>query len=261
MTRLDVAGIVPALALVHLGEHSDAASYRRVILQRASRLGIACRVVALPAATDDALLVTTLRTLNDDSTIHSVLIQTPISRSLWSLAGQTLDYLKDVEGITPGNLGRLMLGASEVLPCTAAAVATIIQSRLPNLRGKRVVIVNNSPTIGRPLAQILLRRGATVTVCHTGTVDLAGETRRADVLVSAIGHPHFFGPQHISPGTLVVDVGINVLPDGSGICGDVDTAAVLNLVSAITPVPGGVGPVTTALLMANTVALAGGLPE
>ena len=252
---LQDSGVQPALAVVYHGEHADAASYRRMIVQRARRLGIAVREIALGADSPPALLRQMLDHLGQDPTIHGVLVQTPWPPEWRRLISDHLSPLKDVEGITPGNLGRLLLSDPIVLPCTAAAVVALIESRIPDLAGRRVVLVNNSPTVGRPLAHLLLQRRATVTICATATLDLARETRRAEVLVTAIGNARYFGPEHIEPGTLVIDVGINELPDGS-ICGDVDLDAVLDLVAAITPVPGGVGPVTTALLTANTVELA-----
>jgi len=248
-------GIQPTLAVIHHGEHADAASYRRMIVQRAARLGLDVREIPLAADSPPALLRETLDHLGHDQTIHGVLVQTPWPPEWRQLISDHLSPLKDVEGITPGNLGRLLLSDPIVLPCTAAAVVALIESRIPDLAGRRVVVVNNSATVGRPLAHLLLQRRATVTICATATVDLALETRRAEVLVTAIGSPRYFGPEHIAPGTLVIDVGINELPDGS-ICGDVDLDAVVERVAAITPVPGGVGPVTTALLTANTVELA-----
>lgn len=253
---LQAEGVQPLLAVVYRGEHADAASYRRVITQRASRLGVAVREVPLAHDAPDEVLSTTLHALNEDTSVHGVLVQTPLPRPMRVVISRSLSSYKDVEGITPGNLGRLMLGEAEVLPCTAAAVAALIESRVPEVKGKRVVIVNNSPTVGRPLTHILLQKRATVTVCASATVDLPAETRRAEILVVAVGKAHFVGPDYIAPGTLVIDVGINERPDGSGIWGDVDTDAVLDRVSAITPVPGGVGLVTTALLIANTVDLA-----
>ena len=165
----------------------------------------------------------------DDAAIHGVLVQTPWPPEWRRLISDHLAPLKDVEGITPGNLGRLLLYDPIVPPCTAAAVVALIESRVPDLTGVRVVVVNNSPTVGRPLTQLLLQRHATVTVCATATLDLAEETRRAEVLVAAIGSPRYFGPEHVALGTLVIDVGINELPDGS-ICGDVDLDAVLDRV-------------------------------
>jgi methylenetetrahydrofolate dehydrogenase (NADP+)/methenyltetrahydrofolate cyclohydrolase len=255
-SALRAEGSVPLLAIVFRGDHADAASYRRTVTQRAARLGVEVRLVPLAEQCDAEALGGALQALNADQQVYGVLVQTPLPAPLLQTASRTLSPHKDVEGITPGNLGRLMLAQPEVLPCTAAAVAAIIDSVVREVRGKRVVIVNNSPTVGRPLAQILLQRRATVTVCNTGTVDLADQTRQAEILVVAIGKARFFGPEHMAPGVVVIDVGINECPDGSGMCGDVDTAAVLDRVAAITPVPGGVGPVTTAMLLANTVELA-----
>jgi methylenetetrahydrofolate dehydrogenase (NADP+)/methenyltetrahydrofolate cyclohydrolase len=162
---------------------------------------------------------------------------------------------KDVEGVTPAHLGTLFLGIPDVLPCTPAAILAIVKSCRPDLHGARVVVVNGSSLIGRPLAMLLIDEGATPTICTVHTLDLAAETCRADVLVVAVGHPHLIGPDHIKPGAIVVDAAINQLPDGE-LVGDVDMEAVLDRVSAITPVPGGVGPVTTATMLSNVVALA-----
>lgn len=255
-TALASEGVQPTLAIVHVGEHADAASYRRTIAQRAPKLGVATRILPLPPDTGADALRQTLRALDDDRSVHGVLVQTPLSPALRRAVGEALDWRKDAEGITPGALGRVLLGEAAVLPCTAAAVVALIESVTPHLRAMRVVIVNNSATVGRPLTHLLLQRHATVTVCASATTDLAEETRRAEILVVAIGHARFFGAAHIAPGTLVIDVGINACPDGPGICGDVDTEAVLDRVAAITPVPGGVGPVTTAMLFANIVRLA-----
>jgi methylenetetrahydrofolate dehydrogenase (NADP+)/methenyltetrahydrofolate cyclohydrolase len=249
-------GIAPLLALVYRGIHADAVSYRKAILQRAARVGLLVREVELDADCPVADLVEALQALNQDSVVHGVLAQTPLPIEYRRAVASTLLVDKDVEGLTEVNLGRLVLDEAEVLPSTPAAILALIDSRVESLVGKHVVVVNRSPTIGRPLSQMLLSRRATVTVCSSATVDLPAETRRADILVVAIGRPRAIGAEYIRAGAVVIDVGINVDPKGGGVCGDVDFEAVIDRVAAITPVPGGVGPVTSALVVANAVALA-----
>lgn len=254
--QLESDGIVPRLSVVHLGEHEDAASYRRTIVQRAKRVGVEVLDVPLSADASQADLLATLARLNADSSVHGVLVQNPLPAQFRQAIGGKLTLDKDVEGLNPANLGKLSFDQPAVTPCTPGAIVALIESRVPSLIGKRVVIINRSATIGRPLSQLLLNRRATVTVCSTATVDLPGEARRAEILVVAIGKARAVGVEYIGEGAVIVDVGINADPSGQGICGDVDTEAVLDRVAAITPVPGGVGPVTTAVLLANVVFLA-----
>jgi methylenetetrahydrofolate dehydrogenase (NADP+)/methenyltetrahydrofolate cyclohydrolase len=249
-------GITPRLAIVYRGVHPDAVSYRKTILQRATRVGLEVQEVPLDAGCQAPALIETLGMLNQDNAVHGVLVQTPLPIEQRRLVAHHLMAEKDVEGFTEINLGRLVLDEALVLPCTPAAIIALIDSRVESLVGKHVVVVNRSPTIGRPLSQMLLSRRATVTVCSSATVDLASETRRADVLVVAIGRARAIGAAYVRTGSVVIDVGINADPQGSGVCGDVDLPAVIDRVAAITPVPGGVGPVTTAMLVTNTLALA-----
>jgi methylenetetrahydrofolate dehydrogenase (NADP+)/methenyltetrahydrofolate cyclohydrolase len=249
-------GIRPTLAVVYRGDHADAASYRRTIEQRAARVGVALRATALPGDASLEMLGETIAALNADREVHGALIQNPLPADQRRLVSERLAAHKDAEGLTAVNLGKLMLDEAPVLPCTPAAIAALIESRVADVKGKRVVVINRSATVGRPLSQILLSKRATVTVCSTATVDLPAEARRAEILVVAIGRPRAIGPEYIGDGSVVIDVGINQDPNGAGICGDVDTEAVLERVGAITPVPGGVGPVTTAVLIQNTVKLA-----
>ena len=252
---LAVEGVVPTLAVVHVGDAPSAQSYRTQITRQAARVGIAVRDVALPALATAGDLDATLTGLNEDQVVHGVLVQTPLAAALRRVVQFRLSMDKDPEGVTPRHLGMLFLGAPEVLPPTPAAILTITKHCRPDLRGARVVVVNGSPLIGRPLAMLLIDEGATPVICTVHTRDLAAETRRADVLVAAAGCPHLIGPSHVAPGAVVVDAAINRLPDGA-LAGDVDTAAVLDRVAAITPVPGGVGPVTTAVLLSNVTTLA-----
>ncbi|MDB5057464.1 MAG: Methylenetetrahydrofolate dehydrogenase/methenyltetrahydrofolate cyclohydrolase [Chloroflexi bacterium] len=249
-------GVQPTLAVLYRGEHGDATSYRKMIKQRAGRIGIDVREVGLDGEAPQDELIDTLRQLDADQSVHAVLVQNPIPAHMRHAVGQALSPEKDVEGLNATNLGKLMLDEPSVMPSTPGAILALIESRLDTLVGKRVTIINRSATVGRPLSQILLSKRATVTVCSTATVDLPGEARRAEVLVVAIGKPRAIGAEYIGDGAVVIDVGINADPSGQGICGDVDTEAALTKASAITPVPGGVGPVTTAVLLENVLALA-----
>jgi methylenetetrahydrofolate dehydrogenase (NADP+) / methenyltetrahydrofolate cyclohydrolase len=193
--------------------------------------------------------------LQSDDLIHAILVQNPLPAAIRHAVGGVLSPRKDVEGMNATNLGKLMLDEPSITPCTPGAIVEMILSRVPSLVGKRVVIINRSATIGRPLSQMLLNERATVVICSSKTVDLAAEARRAEVLVVAIGKARAIGSEFIGDGAVVIDVGINPDPSGSGICGDVDTEAALLHAAAISPVPGGVGPVTASVLIANVVAL------
>jgi len=254
--RLGAGGVVPRLAVVCRGDHGDAASYRKMIKQRASRTGIVVSEIGLDAEATHQEVIDVVRQLNADEAVHAILVQNPLPASLRLVVSRELLPAKDVEGLNATNLGRLILNEPCVPPCTPGAILALIQSRMPSLLGKRVVIVNRSATVGRPLSQMLLNARATVTVCSTATVDLASEARRAEILIVAIGQARAFGADYIGEGAVVIDVGINADPTGAGLCGDVDTEAALSRASAITPVPGGVGPVTTAVLIENIVLLA-----
>jgi methylenetetrahydrofolate dehydrogenase (NADP+)/methenyltetrahydrofolate cyclohydrolase len=252
---LKAEGLAPTLAVVHVGDEAAAESYRRQIARQASKAGIAVRDVALPDSATEGEMEGTLLGLNEDMGVHGVLVQTPLSPALRRAVLFRLSSDKDPEGVTPRHLGMLFLGEPDVPPTTPAAILALIKSCTPDLHGARVVIVNGSPVIGRPLVMLLIPEGATPIICTVYTRDLAAETRQADVLVVAAGHPKLIGPNHVAPGSVVVDAGVNQLPDGT-LVGDVDLPAVLDRVAAITPVPRGVGPVTTAMLLANVVTLA-----
>ena len=254
---LQARGIQPTLAIVHLGDHPDAASYRRAIDQSARRAGISLRTIAVSRGRGWARLASgdyPFERRSSGSRRNSAKPDLPFA--FRQMIGNQLSADKDVEGLTALNLGRLALDEPAVVPCTPAAILALIEDRLPDVRGRRVVVVKEAPQLGDRSAQILIAREATVIVCGIATADLGAETRRAEIAVVAIGRPRALGPEHVGDGALVIDVGINEDPDGNGVCGDVDTMAVLAKVAGITPVPGGVGPVTTAMLMANTVLLA-----
>jgi methylenetetrahydrofolate dehydrogenase (NADP+) / methenyltetrahydrofolate cyclohydrolase len=236
-------GRQPRLAVVTATSDEASAWYVRSIANAAAKAGIACDVYATVA--ED--LTATLTRLGGNPEVHGVMLQTPLpgDARLADLAA-AIPTAKDVDGASPESLGRLVAGLTAFPPATAEAVLALLDHYQVELRGRQAVVVGRSVVVGKPVAHLLLDRDATVTICHSRTADLPAITRQADVLVVAAGRPGLIGPGHVSPGTVVIDVGTNATPDG-GLSGDVDPAVAE--VAALTPVPGGVGPVTTALLL------------
>ena len=253
---LRAAGTVPSLALVLATADESAAWYTRSIVRAGEKIGIDVRVERLG---DDASAVdvrSALVRLSADDTVHGIILQTPLPPGVEviDVAGAIAPE-KDVDGTNPVSLGRLTAGLPAFAPATAAAVLRVLDDHGIELSGRRAVVVGRSLVVGKPVAMLLLERDATVTICHSRTRDLAARTSEADVLVAAVGRPRMLGAEHIGPGAVVIDVGTTPDADGN-LVGDVDTDAVLGTAGAVTPVPGGVGPVTTALLLHNTVTAA-----
>ncbi|GAA0535256.1 bifunctional protein FolD [Saccharopolyspora subtropica] len=247
------AGIPPRLAVVVATDDESTAWYVRSIANAAAKTGIRCDVVDLGADAKPDRIRTELAALSADPTVHGIMLQTPLpgGASVEDLAASIAPD-KDVDGANPVSLGRLSAGLPAFVPATAAAVLELLDHYEVPLAGRRAVVVGRSNVVGKPAAQLLLRRDATVTVCHRYTRDLAAHTRPAEILVVAVGRAGLIGAEHVSPGAVVIDVGTNPTADG-GLVGDVDAAAVTGSVAGLTPVPGGVGPVTTALLLRHTV--------
>lgn len=247
-------GIVPTLAVVVATGDEGAAWYVRSIERAAARAGADCQVHKLDLQAGDAEIAAKLKELSDDADVHGIVCQTPLPDGV-ALAdvGACINVGKDVDGANPGSLGRLAAGLPGAFaPATAAAVMEILgQEQIP-LRGRRAVVIGRSNIVGKPAALLLLAEHATVTICHSRTRDLPAVAREADVLVAAIGRPKMITGDYIRPGAVVIDVGINPTANG-GMVGDVDTDAAAGIAAAITPVPGGVGPVTTAVLMDHTI--------
>ncbi len=253
---LTASGRPPKLAVVVATADESSAWYVRSIAKAAGQSGIACSVVDLGCDAPGEAIVAALDRLSADDSVHGVMLQTPLpgGAALEDLAG-AIAFGKDVDGANPLSLGRLAAGLPAHAPATAAAVLALLDHHGVELAGRRVAVVGRSTVVGKPLAHLLLDRDATVTVCHSRTVDLAGVTSTADVVVAAVGRPGLITGAHVRPGATVIDVGTNPTPDG-GLTGDVDAAAVSARAAALTPVPGGVGPVTTALLLRHTVTAA-----
>ncbi len=243
-------GVVPTLAILRVGENEADLSYERGARKRCEAAGVECRVTALPADASEERVLAEIDRLNRDGSVHGVLIFRPLPKHISDRnVCSALRSEKDVDGITDGSLAGVFTGRGMgFCPCTAQAVTEILDFYGFDCTGKRAVVLGRSLVIGKPVSQLLLARNATVTVCHTRTRSLAEETRRADLVVAAVGHAGAFRAEHAASGQVVVDVGINVNAEGK-LCGDADFPSVEPIISAITPVPGGVGSVTTSVLV------------
>jgi methylenetetrahydrofolate dehydrogenase (NADP+) / methenyltetrahydrofolate cyclohydrolase len=246
-------GTAPTLAMVLVGDFAPSKVYVANKKRAAESVGIASRDFVHPEGLSQGDLVGLLRSLNADPTIHAILLQLPLPRGLDEDAAlEAIAPEKDADGLHPTNLGRLLAGTPTVLPCTPAGCLEILDHYGADLKGAEAVVVGRSRLVGKPLAHLLLARHATVTLCHTRTRDLAEHTRRADVLCVAAGRPQTITGDMVGAGAWVIDVGINRLETGR-LVGDVDWDTVSPRVQAITPVPGGVGRMTVAMLMRNTL--------
>lgn len=253
--KLRESGIAPTLAVLVPTDDDATAWYVRSIERAAKKVGVDCRVVQLEKPTGEDV-TRELDKLSADPSVHGIICQTPLPEGVTlDDVGAHIDPRKDVDGANPVSLGRLTAGLPTYAPATAAAVLEILKREQVALSGAQVAVVGRSTIVGKPAALLLLGEHATVTVCHSRTKDLAAVTKTADVLVVAVGRAHFIGADHVKPGAVVIDVGTNPTPEG-GLVGDVDQAAVEEIAGSITPVPGGVGPVTTSLLLRHTVTAA-----
>jgi methylenetetrahydrofolate dehydrogenase (NADP+)/methenyltetrahydrofolate cyclohydrolase len=246
----------PGLCVVLVGEDPASQVYVRNKDRAATQAGFEVSTLRMGAETSQADLEAEIERLNLDPGVHGILVQLPLPKGLDSdSALRLLDPAKDVDGLTPTNVAALVTGSPGHVPCTPAGCIELLDRHGIALEGKRVTIVGRSMLVGKPLAQLALARNATVTVCHSRTADLAGECRRADVLVAAVGVARLIKGDWIQPGAAVLDVGINRGEDGK-LVGDVDFAEAVSVAGAITPVPGGVGPMTIAMLLKNTLSAA-----
>jgi methylenetetrahydrofolate dehydrogenase (NADP+)/methenyltetrahydrofolate cyclohydrolase len=254
--RLRAAGTVPSLALVLATADESAAWYTRAIVRAGEKIGLDVRVERLADDASATDVRTAVARLSADDTVHGIIVQTPLPPGVdFVEIAEAIAPEKDVDGANPVSLGRLTAGLPAFAPATAAAVLRLLDDHGVELAGRRAVVVGRSLVVGKPAAMLLLARDATVTICHSRTKDLAARTSEADILVAAVGRPRMLGAEHVGPGAVVIDVGTT--PDENGnLVGDVDAEAVMGRAGAVTPVPGGVGPVTTALLLHNTVTAA-----
>lgn len=250
---VQVQGSPPGLVIVRVGGDAASGVYSKAILRIADEIGVNARLEHLPTLTSPDELRSLLLQLNNDRTVHGLLVQMPLPAHLSQrMVADTILPSKDIDGISPRSAGDLFLGLPSFLPSTAAAVMEILERIQTPLEGKRAVIVGRSNVVGKPLAMMLLQKNATVTICHSRTANLPDFTRQADVLIVAVGRPDMITAAMVHPGAIVIDVGINALPDGS-IVGDVDFASVRQVAGALTPTPGGVGPLTNIMLLKQCI--------
>lgn len=249
-------GIVPGLAVVIVGEDPASQVYVRNKRLACREVGFYSEVVELPAGTDMEALRAVIERLNSDARVHGILVQLPLPRGLNEREViEMIDPRRDVDAFHPRNVGLIMSGSYTLLPCTPAGVMELLRRYNITIEGRECVVVGRSNIVGKPMAMLLLEANGTVSVCHSRTNNLASVCRRADILVAAVGIPGLIKADMVKPGAAVIDVGINRLPDGR-LAGDVDFAGVSALASFITPVPGGVGPMTITMLLKNTLAAA-----
>jgi methylenetetrahydrofolate dehydrogenase (NADP+)/methenyltetrahydrofolate cyclohydrolase len=252
-TALIKKGIKPGLAVLLVGEDSASQVYVRNKVKACEEAGMHSLLERLPADLTEAALIKRIHELNVDSSIHGILVQLPLPKHLNShIVIESIAPEKDVDGFHVANAGALMIGAPLFRPCTPYGCMKILESIDYPIKGARAVIVGASNIVGKPMAMLLLQAGATITICNSKTKDLPSHTREADILIVATGRPKMITAEMVKPGAVVIDVGINRMADGK-LCGDVDFESVKTVASAITPVPGGVGPMTITMLLLNTL--------
>lgn len=248
--------IMPGLAVVIVGDDPASQIYVAKKQKLAAKVGLRSFVHSLPKNTSQDEMLKLVQKLNAQKTVHGILVQLPLPKQIdTNTILRTIDPAKDVDGLHIENVGRLMSGQPGLLPCTPLGCMMLIKKVEKNLAGLHAVVIGRSNLVGKPVAQLLLRENCTVTMCHSRTPQLAHMARQADILVVAVGKPGLVKADWVKPGAIVIDVGINRMKDGA-IVGDVDFEAVSKVAGHITPVPGGVGPMTVACLLGNTVVAA-----
>ena len=254
--QLKLQGITPGLAVILVGEDPASAVYVRNKVNACEKAGMRSFKDVYPPDVDPAVVLARIAELNADPAVHGILVQLPLPKQFDSDAVlEAIAPEKDVDGFHAENVGALMQGMPRFIPCTPYGVMKMLEATKVPLQGAEAVIVGRSNIVGKPMAMLLLAAGCTVTVCHSQTRDLAFHTRRADILVAAVGRARMITGEMIKPGATVIDVGINRLPEAEGgkLCGDVDFASASQVAGFITPVPGGVGPMTITMLLMNTL--------
>jgi methylenetetrahydrofolate dehydrogenase (NADP+)/methenyltetrahydrofolate cyclohydrolase len=255
--QLTAAGRQPGLAVILVGDNPASAVYVRSKERACREAGVLTFDIRLPATTTEAELLAHVDALNADQRVHGILVQLPLPPHINAVnVLQRIAVAKDVDGFNWRNLGALLDGHAGLAPCTPSGSMILLERAGVPIAGRHAVVLGRSSIVGKPAALMLLERNATVTVCHSRTADLAAMTRQADILLCAIGKPRMITADMVKPGAAVIDIGINRLPDGK-LCGDVDFDAVRAVAGWITPVPGGVGPMTVAMVIANAVSAAG----
>ncbi len=253
VTALKAKGVAPGLAVILVGDDPASAVYVRNKVKACADTGVHSVFEKYEASLSEAELLTRIASLNTDPTIHGILVQMPLPKHINPhKVIEAISTAKDVDGYATLSAGELMTGQSGFRPCTPYGCMKLIETTGIDLRGKHAVVIGRSNTVGKPMALLLLQANATVTVCHSGTPDIGHHTRQADVVVAAVGKRNVLTADMVKPGAIVIDVGMNRDDEGK-LCGDVDYAGVKAVASFITPVPGGVGPMTITMLLVNTL--------
>jgi methylenetetrahydrofolate dehydrogenase (NADP+)/methenyltetrahydrofolate cyclohydrolase len=251
--NLKKQGVIPGLAVILVGDNSASKTYVSNKQKTCNSLGMHSRLLSFESSLKEHELIEAIKTLNSDEDIHGILVQLPLPKHITeSTILSAISPEKDVDGFHPINIGKMLLGQETFLPCTPYGVMKLLEHTGINLAGKHAVVVGRSHIVGKPMGQLLLQKDATVTYAHSKTADLGSITRQADILVVAVGIVNLITAEHIKDGAVVIDVGMN-RDENNKLCGDVDFASVQQKSSFITPVPGGVGPMTITMLMVNTV--------
>lgn len=250
---LKADGLTPGLAVILVGDNPASQTYVANKQKSCEQIGMYSELIKLPGETTEQELLQAIEELNTRDDIHGILVQLPLPKHINENAViATISPEKDVDGFSPISVGKMMLGQDTYLPCTPFGVMKLLEHSGIEVAGKHAVIVGRSHIVGKPMGQLLLQKDATVTYTHSKTNDLASFTQQADIIIAAVGRPKFITAEHVKPGAVVIDVGIN-RDENNKLCGDVDFASVDGIASHITPVPGGVGPMTITMLLENTV--------
>jgi len=251
--KLKNEGIIPGLAVILVGNNPASKTYVSNKERTCRELGMHSILIELPESVSEEALLSKINELNHDRNIHGILVQMPLPKHINEVTViETILPEKDVDGFHPVNIGRMMTGQDAFLPCTPYGIMEMLDDIDADISGKHVVVVGRSNIVGKPAGQLFLNKNATVTYCHSKTVDLMKYTKQADILVAAVGKVNVITKDHVKEGAIVIDVGMNRNSEGK-LCGDVDFAEVKEVASFITPVPGGVGPMTITMLMFNTL--------
>lgn len=253
VTELKKGGLTPNLTVILVGDDPASKSYVNGKKKASAEVGIASEIIECSSEMTEEQLLAKIEQLNQDPTVHGILVQLPLpSHISEQIVIEKISPDKDVDGFHPLNIGRMMTGKDSFIPCTPYGILTMLHTEGISIEGKHAVIIGRSNIVGKPMGQLLLNENATVTYCHSKTDNLMDFTKKADILIVAIGRPHAIKKEHVKEGAVVIDVGINRIEDGS-LTGDVDFDDVINKASHITPVPRGVGPMTIAMLLKNTI--------
>lgn len=246
-------GKIPGLTVLLVGEDKASQVYVRNKERQATKVGIKSEIIRFPETISEAALIEQVEQLNEDASVHGILVQLPLPKHINEQEVlRKIDYSKDVDGFHPMNMGNFLLGNASALPCTPYGIMELLKAYDISLEGKNALVIGRSNIVGKPMALMLMEKNATITIAHSKTKNLKELAQQADVLVAAIGRGHMITGEFIKPGAVVIDVGMN-RDEAGKLIGDVDTASVMGIASYVTPVPGGVGPMTITMLLDQTI--------